>query len=241
MEAAGFGVAIGAWLGSKPQTSHGSVPDNHARRARRRVCNDPVRHLLYPQEIRGRSGGPDDGPGRKVEGLRVFDPIGGRESVIVQVRTNKSEGRVARGGGTVRVPGLVLAALLGLVLAAGASAALAQVKPGDVITPKNAYKVANLLSPGNGLLVRQGMTMNIISTGQLDWPNPYKAATEKYSQQVRLSTGGELGNYVAGLPFPLLDANDPQIGLKIMWNFSYRPLYTDDIDIREAEVESRTA
>jgi hypothetical protein len=46
---------------------------------------------------------------------------------------------------------------------------------------------------------------------------------------------------VAGLPFPLLDANDPQVGLKIMWNFSYRPLYTDDIDIREAEVESRAA
>jgi hypothetical protein len=120
-------------------------------------------------------------------------------------------------------------------------AASAQVKPGDVITRENAYKVSNLLSPGNQFLVRQGMTMNIIPTGQLDWPNPYKAATEKYSQQVRLSPGGELGNYVAGLPFPLLDPNDPQVGLKIMWNFSYRPLYTDDIDIREAEVESRTA
>jgi len=132
------------------------------------------------------------------------------------------------------------AALVALALLAGRSAG-AEVKPGDIITPQNASKVANLMSPGNGFLVRQGMTMNIIPTGQLDWPNPYKAATEKYSQQVRLSSGGELGNYVAGLPFPLLDANDPQIGLKIMWNFSYRPLYTDDIDIREAEVESRTA
>lgn len=131
--------------------------------------------------------------------------------------------------------------ILACVLAASAGGAFAQVKPGDFITPKNAHKVANLLSPGNEMLVRQGMSMNIIPTGQLDWPNPYKAATEKYSQQVRLSPTGEIGNYVAGLPFPLLDPNDPQVGVKIMWNFSYRPLYTDDIDIREAEVESRTA
>ena len=133
------------------------------------------------------------------------------------------------------------ATALAVVALLAANSVRAEVKAGDVITPQNAAKVANLMSPGNGFLVRQGMTMNIIPTGQLDWPNPYKAATEKYSQQVRLSSGGEWGNYVAGLPFPLLDANDPQIGLKIMWNFSYRPLYTDDIDIREAEVESRTA
>ena len=133
------------------------------------------------------------------------------------------------------------AAVMALAAAMAAAPASAQVKPGDFVTGRNADKVAGLLSPGNLILVRQGMTMNIVPTGHLDWPNPYKAATEKYSLQVRLSPDGELGNYVAGLPFPLLDPNDPQVGLKIMWNFSYRPLYTDDIDIREAEAESRTA
>jgi hypothetical protein len=148
----------------------------------------------------------------------------------------------AGGASALAVRFAAAALLLRLALVAcGDTPAFAQVKPGDVITAQNAFKVASLVSPGNGFLVRQGMTINIIPTGQLDWPNPYKAATEKYSQQVRLSQNGELGNYVAGLPFPLLDANDPQIGLKIMWKFSYRPLYTDDIDIREAEVESRTA
>ena len=112
---------------------------------------------------------------------------------------------------------------------------------GPEITPDNAAKVKDLVSPGVFYKVQHGMTMKIVPAQRVDWPPPYKEATEKYSQQVRLSPGGELGNYVAGLPFPLLDSNDPLIGLKIMWNFSYRPLYTDDIDIREAEVESRTA
>jgi len=36
----------------------------------------------------------------------------------------------------------------------------------------------------------------------------------------------------------LLDPNDPQIATKIMWNFSYRPLYSDDIDMRFPEIAS---
>lgn len=32
----------------------------------------------------------------------------------------------------------------------------------------------------------------------------------------------ELGNYVAGRPFPLLDPQDPQAGLKAVWNLRYR-------------------
>ena len=41
--------------------------------------------------------------------------------------------------------------------------------------------------------------------------------------------------------FPLLDPidpNDPQIATKMMWNFSYRPLYSDDIDMRFPETAS---
>jgi len=159
--------------------------------------------------------------------------------VAVKTYRRQTNGERSKIGDTNRfVTGLILALAL-MPFAAGR--VRAEVKAGDVITGDNANKVASLVSPGNLILVKQGMTLKIVPTGQLDWPNPYKAATEKYSGQVQLSPGGELGNYVAGLPFPLLDANDPQVGRKIMWNFSYRPLYTDDIDIREAEVESRTA
>ena len=117
----------------------------------------------------------------------------------------------------------------------------AQVKPGDIITPDNASQVEGLVSPGNYVLVRQGMTMKIVPTSHLDWPPPYKAATEQYSPQVSLTPDGDLKNYVAGLPFPLVDANDPQAATKIMWNFEFRPLASDDLDARNVEVVSHQA
>jgi len=133
------------------------------------------------------------------------------------------------------------AALIFASLAIFAGRVCAQVQPGDLITPKEADKVADLLSPGNLILVKQGMQMKIIPSGRLDWPPPYKTATEKYSPQVQLGDKGELKNYVAGQPFPLLDANDPQCATKVMWNFSYRPLYTDDVDVRDVELASYAA
>ncbi|MGO9605920.1 MAG: DUF1329 domain-containing protein [Candidatus Binataceae bacterium] len=132
----------------------------------------------------------------------------------------------------------VLALALALLAPAGARA---QVKPGDVITPANAYKVENLLSPGNLILVKEGMQLNIIPSDKLEWPPPYTTATEKYHAQVQLLPDGSLQNYVAGQPFPLLDPNDPQMATKIMWNFGFRPLYSDDADLRFPEIASFSA
>ncbi|MGO9602401.1 MAG: DUF1329 domain-containing protein [Candidatus Binataceae bacterium] len=131
---------------------------------------------------------------------------------------------------------LALAVLMSAAFAPAADAA--SVKPGDVITPDNASAVADLVSPGNLVLVKQGMRMTIVPTDRLEWPPPYKVATEKYAPQVRLSDQGFLENYVAGLPFPLLDPNDPQIATKVIWNFSYKPIATDDVDIRNVETVS---
>jgi hypothetical protein len=118
----------------------------------------------------------------------------------------------------------------------GAITAQAQVKPGDVITRENASKVKALVSPGSYLLVQDGMSMNIVPSGRLEWPVPYIEATEKYHAQVSLARDGSLQNYVAGQPFPLLDTNDPELATKIMWNFSFRPLYSDDADLRFPEI-----
>ena len=119
-----------------------------------------------------------------------------------------------------------------------AAVAGAQVAPGDVITRDNASRVENLVSPGNYALVQQGMVMKITPTTNLEWPPLYRSATEQYSPQVSLQPDGELGNYKAGLPFPLVDANDPHAATKIVWNFAFRPLYTDDLDARDVEVVS---
>ena len=126
--------------------------------------------------------------------------------------------------------GALAALLLSLMLALPA---LAQVKPGDVITPDNAYKVKDLVSPGVFYKVEQGMSMKIVPSDRVDWPPPYKDATEKYSSQVRLSPDGRtVENYVAGQPFPFLDPNDPKVATKIIWNNVFRPLQTDDYDLR---------
>ncbi len=112
------------------------------------------------------------------------------------------------------------------------------VQPGTLITPEKADSVADLLSPGNLALVRQGMRIKVVPTERIDWPPPYKSATEKYAAQVRLNERGELENYVAGLPFPFIDPNDPQAATKVMWNFSYGPQFADIVEIRKPELSS---
>jgi hypothetical protein len=114
-----------------------------------------------------------------------------------------------------------------------ATPACAQVKPGDFITPRNAYRVKDLVAPGLYWRVKHGMTMKIVPTRAIDWPPPYKDATEKYSSQVRLTPDRQsLEGYVAGLPFPFIDTNDPDVAVKIAWNMTFRPMWTDDLDAR---------
>jgi hypothetical protein len=114
------------------------------------------------------------------------------------------------------------------------------VRPGDVITPENAGKVENLVSPGNYVLVRQGMEMRIVPSRDYNWPPPYRVSTEQNSSQAGLAPDGQLTNYRAGLPFPMLDANDPAIAQKIMWNFQFGPAYSDDLDSQDTEIQNFT-
>jgi hypothetical protein len=139
----------------------------------------------------------------------------------------------------IRWPRWAIALFVGAMAAFGASPALAQVRPGDVITPDNASKVHDLVSPGVYYKVLEGMSMKIVPASQIDWPPPYRDATEKYSSQVRLSKDNRsLVGYVAGQPFPLVDPNDPQVATKIMWNNVFRPLLTDDYDLRFYDCDS---
>lgn len=134
---------------------------------------------------------------------------------------------------------LVSLALLGILFLILSPPAAAQVKPGDVINPDNAVKVKNLVSPGVLWRIENGMTFKVVPTERIDWPPPYKEATEKYSSQVRLTPDRRsLVGYVAGQPFPLLDPNDPDIATKIMWNYFFRPISTDDFDLRFFDAES---
>ncbi|HVA78938.1 MAG TPA: DUF1329 domain-containing protein [Candidatus Binataceae bacterium] len=107
------------------------------------------------------------------------------------------------------------------------------VKPGEVITPQNAATIKDVVSPGVYYMVAHGMQMDIVPTQRIDWPPPYKDATEKYSAQVRLTSDHRsLVGYVAGQPFPLIDSNDPEVANKIMWDNVFRPITSDDYDLR---------
>jgi len=114
----------------------------------------------------------------------------------------------------------------------------AQVKPGDKIAASNAEQVRALVSPGAFEAVSKGMEMNIVAPSRVDWPPPYQDATEKYSGQVRLGADNrDLMGYVAGQPFPILDPNDPNVATKIMWNQYFKPIATDDFDLRFFECQ----
>src|SRR5271165_452525 len=119
------------------------------------------------------------------------------------------------------------------------ASANATVKVGDVIAPSNAAQVKDLVSPGVYYAVSHGMRMDIIAPERVDWPPPYREATEKYSQQVRLTNDHRsMVGYVAGQPFPLIDPNDPYVGTKIIWNNVFRPISSDDYDLRFYDCQS---
>jgi hypothetical protein len=81
--------------------------------------------------------------------------------------------------------------------------------------------------------------MKIVPTKKVEWPRAYRDATEAYSSQVRLSADhNTVENYVAGMPFPNIDPNDPDAAIKIMWNYQYKPLITDDVLMRDFQVPS---
>jgi hypothetical protein len=130
-----------------------------------------------------------------------------------------------------RATALAIALAVGLFFAG--APARAQVKPGDLINAADAYKVKALVSPGVYYKVVHGMTMKITPSERIDWPPPFRDATEKYADQVRLSPNGRtMVNYVAGQPFPFLDPNDPHVASKIVWNAQFRPITSDDYDLR---------
>ncbi len=133
------------------------------------------------------------------------------------------------------LPGVGTLTLLCLIVAP----ANATVKPGDTVTVENAAQVKDLVSPGVFYAVTHGMHMDIVPTERVDWPPPYREATEKYSQQVRLTNDHRsLIGYVAGQPFPLIDPNDPYVGTKVIWNNVWRPITSDDYDLRFYDCQS---
>lgn len=107
-----------------------------------------------------------------------------------------------------------------------------------LITPDNVALVSDLVSPGNFVLVNQGVRMKIVPTERIEWPPPYKSPLRNTPGSSSSTTRARSSTTSRGLPFPFIDSNDPHGATKVMWNLSFRPQYTDDVDIREVEATS---
>jgi len=131
---------------------------------------------------------------------------------------------------------------MALVLSALGASVHADVAPGDKINATNVAKAKDLISPGLEWCIKRGFPITVVESKRVEWPKAYKEATEKYSQQVKVSADGlTVSNYVAGQPFPNLDPKDPQFALKIMWNYEYGFANgLDDTDLRNFDADTGT-
>ncbi len=135
-------------------------------------------------------------------------------------------------------PALLTSILVMAAFALFANVVSAQVQPDDVITPAKADKVKDLVSPGVYQRVKNGLAMKIVETQTIEWPPPYKAATEANASKASIGPDHRtISGYVAGLPFPGIDPNDPDAAIKIIWNMQFRPVFTDDYDLRFADCD----
>lgn len=126
-----------------------------------------------------------------------------------------------------------------LLLGVAPAPTRAEVGAGTEIGKENATQVEELVSPGVLWCLNHGMRMTVVPYRRIEWDRAYREATEQYGPQVKLSADGRaLEGYIAGLPFPQIDPNDPQVALKIMWNYDHKPYFTDDSDLRNFDADT---
>lgn len=129
----------------------------------------------------------------------------------------------------------------GTVADGNGALASAGLEAGEVITDKNLDKYKHLLSPGLEWALRYGWRIKVGAPRPIGMIRPYRDATEKYSGQVKLAPDGmRLMNWTAGQPFPKIDPNDPQVAVKIMWNYSYSSAITDDMNSENFDADTGT-
>jgi len=116
---------------------------------------------------------------------------------------------------------------------AGAAVADEQAVPGvqvgDLVDQSNAAAVKDLLPPPILKHYENGEYRNKLVSyplGGAKWEAPFLAATEQNAGQLDVDANGSVvykstnkqPDYLYGIPFPTIDANDPNAAVKIVWN-----------------------
>ena len=103
---------------------------------------------------------------------------------------------------------------------------------GTVIDASAVDRWKHLLVPGQQWAIGRGATLKVTNRRPVPTERPRVEATERYSGQVKLSADKmRLENYVAGYPFPAVDPNDPDAGVKLIYDYQARTT-VDDVDVR---------
>jgi hypothetical protein len=99
------------------------------------------------------------------------------------------------------------------------------ITPGTTINQTN-FQVAEKVLPPEILRVVEAGDLEITVQETTDFPlrEEFVSASVEHFGQVQLGEDGELKNYTKGLPFPILEGTDRQVGLKAAWNFRLRDL-----------------
>lgn len=103
---------------------------------------------------------------------------------------------------------------------------------GTVVSAANMERWKHLLGPSIQWAVSRGATLPVIDPTPAPLEPFREAATKQYSSQVTLSPDkNSMRSYVAGIPFPLVTDDDPDVAIKMMFNFESR-LAVDDVAAR---------
>jgi hypothetical protein len=125
---------------------------------------------------------------------------------------------------------LLAALLIGLgPLTLHADGAGGGLKAGDTLGSDNWQLAQDLLPPEILKHYETGRYRNKIvdyPLGHARWEKPFLAATEQNAGQLDVddigsivyTAGGKQPEYLYGIPFPVIDANDPKAGVKVIWN-----------------------
>jgi len=100
---------------------------------------------------------------------------------------------------------------------------------GTTVDRSNLDLYAKYLPAALKFAIAHGLKAKVAPTERIDWPHRFRQLTEQYSGQVRLIDETFVHNYVAGLPFPLIDVNDPNAAMKIAYNWHWGPFVPDDV------------
>lgn len=103
---------------------------------------------------------------------------------------------------------------------------------GTILVSSNSERWKHLLTPSLRWTLQRGGRMTVVAPQHIPDEPPRVEATEKYHQQVSLAPGKKsLLNYVAGVPFPDVTVDDPDVAQKVIFNFENRVMF-DDVDGR---------